>query len=397
MTTNGDAGRTRGAIVGLGLTDTGKVYGRTPMDFAGDAVQLALDDAGLARDDLDGLLLSSGITGLQPFGGVTLALARDMGLEDLSLMSEMSAFGATAIAMVIHAMLAVEAGLATTVACVWADAPLAEDRRAGASLRGPSLTGFPMIAAAAGLNGANPNYALAARRHMATYGTTSEQLGSIAVQTRAWATMNPQAQMRDPITLDDHHASRVIAEPLRLLDCCLVSNGGAAVIVTSAERAAGLRQPPVHALGFAQAHPGYTAERGSRFGLETGAKASGKRAMKMAGIVPKDIDLCELYDCYTFTTLISLEDYGFCEKGEGGPFAASGALGPGGALPTNTGGGQLSSFYLWGMTPLVEAVIQTRGQGGERQVGTRDVVLVSGNGGTLDHHGTLILSPHDGS
>jgi acetyl-CoA acetyltransferase len=395
MTVPSASGRSRGVVAGLGLTETGKIYGRTAMDFAADAVLRALEDAGLRRDDLDGLLVSSGMTGLQPFGGVTLALARDLGLRDLALLSEMSAFGATAIAMVIHAMLAVEAGVATTVACVWADAPLVADRRAGASLRAPSMVGFPMIAMAAGVTGANPGYALAAQRHMATYGTTSEQLGAIAVQTRAWATMNPAAQMREPITLSDHQTSRMIAEPLRLLDCCLVSNGGAAVIVTSAERGAALRQPPVHALGFAQGHPGYTAERGSGFGLETGARASGRRAMAMAGIVPGDVDVCELYDCYTFTTLITLEDYGFCEKGDGGPFAASGMLGPGGALPTNTGGGQLSSYYLWGMTPLVEAVAQTRGQAGERQVKKRNVVLVSGNGGTLDHHGTLVLSPHD--
>jgi acetyl-CoA acetyltransferase len=164
--------------------------------------------------------------------------------------------------------------------------------------------------------------------------------------------------------------------------------------VASADRAANLAQPPVHVRGWAQTHPGYLPERGSQWGLTSGAAISGPAAMKMAGVSLGDINVAEIYDCFTFTTLISLEDYGFCEKGEGGEFVASGALAPGGSIPTNTGGGQLSSYYMWGMTPLSEAVIQTRGQGGERQQARHDVVLVSGNGGTLDHHSTLILSPH---
>jgi acetyl-CoA acetyltransferase len=198
--------------------------------------------------------------------------------------------------------------------------------------------------------------------------------------------------MRKPMTVADHHNSRMIADPLRLLDCCLVSNGGVAVIVTSAERAADLRQPPIHVWGWGQAHPGYPMRHGSSFGLVSGAKQSGAAAMAMAGVSPSDVDICEIYDCYTYTVIITLEDYGFCAKGEGGRFAASGALAPGGALPTNTGGGQLSGYYAWGMTPLSEAVIQARGRGGDRQVERNDIVLVSGNGGTLDHHATLIVS-----
>ncbi|HEX9505043.1 MAG TPA: thiolase family protein, partial [Acidimicrobiia bacterium] len=205
---------------------------------------------------------------------------------------------------------------------------------------------------------------------------------------------NPHAQQRTPMTVEDHHNSRWIAEPFRLFDCCLVSNGGVAVIVTSAERAADLRQPPVHLWGWGQGHPGYPMERGSEFGLTSGAVQSSRAAYTMAGITSTDIDVAEIYDCFTFTVILSLEDYGFCAKGDGGPFAASGALGRGGSLPTNTGGGQLSSFYMWGMTPLSEGVIQVRGQGGQRQVGRHDIVLVSGNGGILDHHSTLVLGAH---
>jgi acetyl-CoA acetyltransferase len=205
--------------------------------------------------------------------------------------------------------------------------------------------------------------------------------------------MNERARFREPITIEDHQNSRYVAEPLHLLDCCMVSNGGIAVLVTTADRARDLAKPPVYLWGAAQTHPGYQKAHGSEFGLVTGASRSGPLAMEMAGVKPGDVNVCELYDCYTYTALVTLEDYGFCEKGEGGAFVESGVLAPGGALPTNTGGGQLSSYYLWGMTPLSEAVIQARGEAGERQVGNHDVVLVSGNGGMLDYHSTCVLSP----
>ena len=211
-----------------------------------------------------------------------------------------------------------------------------------------------------------------------------------------WAALNPAAQLREPITLADHQASRWIVEPFHLLDCCLVSNGGIAVIVTTAERAAALAQPPVHVLGWAQAHPGHYLRRDPDFGLVSGAASAGPAALAMAGLDLADVDVVELYDCYTFTVLLTLEDYGFCAKGEGGPFVASGVLGPAGKLRLNTGGGQLSGYYMWGMTPLSEAVIQARGHGGARQSPAHDVVLVSGNGGVLDHHATLVLASRGG-
>jgi acetyl-CoA acetyltransferase len=167
-----------------------------------------------------------------------------------------------------------------------------------------------------------------------------------------------------------------------------------AVIVSSAERAKDLKQPPAYLWGMGQGHPADLKRAGSDAETQTGAPLAKEQAFHMAGVDVGDIDVCQLYDCYTYTTLVTLEDYGFCAKGEGGPFVADGKLGPGGTLPTNTGGGQLSGYYMWGMTPLSEGVIQARGQGGERQVPNHDVVLVSGNGGILDHHCTLILSPH---
>ncbi|GAB3688046.1 thiolase [Actinocorallia lasiicapitis] len=382
---------TGAAIAGLGMTELGKVYGRSPRRLAADAVRLAAADAGLGLADLDGLLVSHGMG-----GSPGIELADVLGLRDLRLLSLMSSFGATAGAMVSYAAQSVLSGAATAVACVFADAPLQPKQSAGSAYDRSSRDyyGYHGMNASLGFRSVNAVYALAAQRHMSRYGTTSEQLGAIAVATRAWASLNPLAQLREPITLEDHQSSRFVVEPLHLLDCCLVSNGAVAVIVTSAERARDLAQPPVHVLGWGQGHPGHRQEAGSAFGLTTGAAISGPTALRMAGVGVADVDVAELYDCYTFTTLITLEDYGFCGKGEGGAFAASGALGPGGSLPTNTGGGQLSGYYMWGMTPLSEAVIQARGQGGARQAPRNDVILVSGNGGILDHHSTLVVSPH---
>ncbi|MBO0834109.1 MAG: thiolase family protein [Actinobacteria bacterium] len=375
------------------MTELGKIYGRTPADFAADAVRRAAADARMPLADIDGLLTSSGVT-----GGVSVDLQRDLGLSDLRLLSQMQSYGSTAAAMVQVASLAVMSGMATTVACVFADSPLKPERAAGAAYgTRHAPAGWWGLLGASGVIGPNAMYALAARRHMARYGTTTEQFGHIAVAQRAWAALNPNAQLREAITLADHQSSRWIAEPFRLLDCCLVSNGGIAVLVTTAERAAELAQPPVHVLGWAQSHPGHSLRRDPDFGLVTGAAAAGPAALEMAGVTLDDVDVVQLYDCYTFTVLVTLEDYGFCPKGDGGPFAASGVLGPGGKLLLNTGGGQLSGYYMWGMTPLSEAVIQARGQGGGRQAASHDIVLVSGNGGVLDHHATLVLASEAGA
>jgi acetyl-CoA acetyltransferase len=375
------------------MTPLGKVYGRTSAQFAADAVRLAVADAGLRLDGVDGLLTSSGVS-----GGISIDLQRDLCLTEVRLLSHMQAYGSTAGAMVQFASMAVQSGMASVVACVFADSPLQPERSAGAvygSRRAPA--GWWGLLGASGVVGANPMYALAARRHMDRFGTTSEQLGHVAVAQRDWAALNPAAQLREPITLADHQSSRWIVEPFHLLDCCLVSNGGIAVIVTTAERAAALAQPPVHVLGWAQSHPGRYLRRHPDFGLVSGAATAGPAALGMAGRDVADVDVVELYDCYTFTVLLTLEDYGFCAKGEGGPFVASGVLGPSGKLPLNTGGGQLSGYYMWGMTPLSEAVIQARGQGGARQSRSHDIVLVSGNGGVLDHHSTLVLASDNGA
>ncbi|TDD81363.1 thiolase family protein [Saccharopolyspora karakumensis] len=380
----------RAAIAGLGMTEMGKVYGRTAQQFAAEAVRRAVADAGLRLGDVDGLLVSAGLA-----GGVDLSLQDDLGLADLRLLSQMQSFGSTAGAMVQHAAMAVEAGMADTVVCVFADAPLREGSSTGAAYGAErySPKGWGGMVASSGFTGPNSFYALAARRHMQAYGTTSKQLGQIAVAQREWAAMNPLARFREPMDIADHQESRLVAEPFHLLDCCLVSNGGIAVVVTRGDRAASLAQPPVSVLGWAQAHPGGSLRRDDDLGLVSGAAQAGPQALQMAGVSLADIDIAQLYDCYTFTVLLTLEDYGFCAKGEGGEFVSTpGVLGPGGSLPLNTGGGQLSSYYMWGMTPLSEAIIQARGQAGARQVPDHELVLVSGNGGIFSHHSTLVLS-----
>ncbi|GHF36387.1 acetyl-CoA acetyltransferase [Amycolatopsis bartoniae] len=381
------------AIAGLGITAQGKVYGRTAPQFAAEAVRLAVHDAGLELTDVDGLLMSGGVT-----DSMGIHLQGDLGLTDLKLLTYMQGYGSTAAQMIQYASMAVQSGMADTIAVVWADDPLKDKTRVSESYAARSVpTGWRGITAANGISSANTMYALAARRHMKKYGTTQDHFGHIAVAQREWAQLNPIAQFYGtPLTLEEYHASRYIAEPFHLYDCCLVSNGGVAVIVTSLDRARALRQPPVRVLGWAQAHPGNAGLRNDDFGLVSGAASAGPRALKMAGVTLDEIDVVEVYDCYTFTALLTLEDYGFVPKGEGGPaLSEPGMLGPGGKLKVNTGGGELSAFYMWGMTPVHEGVVQARGQGGDRQVERHDRVLVSGNGGVLDYHSTLILGTDD--
>jgi len=382
--------RAKTAIAGLGQTRMGKVFDHSsPTGFVVEAVKLALDDAGLKKSDLDGLLVNPGIAWTNT-AMASVVMQQVMGLRDLRLSATMGLGGATAGAMIMYAAQSIAAGMANVVACVFADYPLkppSPEKKAGSGSAG--AYGFARgLEAAYGQFGINAQYAFVARRHMSLYGTTNDHLGEIAVAQRKWANMNPAAQFYDtPMTTADYHASRWVAEPFHLFDCCLVSNGGLAVIVTSAERAKSLKHPPVYILGMGQGHPG-----GDPIDtLASGAPIAKESAFKMAGIGINDVDFCELYDCYTFTVLVTLEDYGFCKKGEGGPFVTGGRIGPGGALPVNTGGGQLSSFYMWGMTPISEAIVQIRGEAGKRQVPKHEIGLVSGNGGILATHSTLVL------
>ncbi len=385
------------AIAGLGMTKLNRVYDYDGMGFAVEAIRAALDDSGLKPAELDGLLIQPGVAWrtAEPATSwmANTELQEIMGLRDLRLIASMNLGGATAGAMVAYAAQCVAAGMANAVACVFADDPLKPPEPGVDSRTGAAYGQAFGINASYGFFGAVAGYGMVAKRHMELYGTTSEQFGAVAVAQRKWANMNPAAYFYNaPLTIEDYFNSRWISEPFRLLDCCLVSNGGICVIVTSAERARDLKKPPVYILGAGQGHPG--GDPVDR--LASGAPLAKEVAFKMAGIELKDVNLVELYDCYTFTVIVTLEDYGFCPKGEGGPFVADGHTGPGGSLPVNTGGGQLSAYYLWGMTPLSEAVIQMRGEAGERQVKKHNICLVSGNGGHLTTHSTLVLSTRPG-
>jgi acetyl-CoA acetyltransferase len=235
-------------------------------------------------------------------------------------------------------------------------------------------------------------YALAASRHMAQYGTKPEHLAQIAVSTREWAVRNPQAFHRDPLTLAEAMASPTLVSPLRKVDCCLVTDGAGAVVLTSAERARDLRRAPAHVLGAASAQSHASITQMADLTVTSGVD-SGRRAFAMAGIGPEDVDVAQLYDSFTITVLLALEDLGFCAKGEGGPFVASGVLGPGGALPAQTSGGGLCYTHpgMFGIFLLVEATRQLRGECGDRQVSGAEIALAHGCGGVLSTTSTVVL------
>jgi acetyl-CoA acetyltransferase len=293
--------------------------------------------------------------------------------------------------MVFHAASALIFGLANYVVCVYGETPIRE-KRAGArgSIKGET--------AWLGFFGANETYAMAARRGMHEFGAGPETWSHIAVSQRKWANLNPRAVMCDePMTYDDYFNSRYVVEPFRLLDICQVTNSGRAFVMTTAERARNLKNRPVYVLGVGQDHPATNIAQSNFMTGPTGAKKSGEDALRMAGITVKDIDACEIYDCYTYTVELTLQDYGFYGPGEGKYFFANGRTAPGGEFPVNTSGGLLSEAYQQGFTSLTEAVVQLQGKAGQRQLGpatnTREpkIILASGNGGTLQTHSTVIL------
>jgi acetyl-CoA acetyltransferase len=235
-------------------------------------------------------------------------------------------------------------------------------------------------------------YALAARRHMHQYGTTSEQLARVAVDMRANAAKNPLAMYRDPLTVDDVLASRMISDPLHMLDCCIISDGGGAVLMTTAERARDLRQTPIYVRGSATAQTHWNISAMPDFTV-TAAAQSGPAAFQKAGITPADVDMLMLYDSFTITVLLLLEDLGFAKKGEGGPFLDANRLTYDGDLPTNTDGGGLSSCHpgMRGIFLLIESVRQLRGQAGAVQVPDAEIAVACGSGGQLSCMGTVVL------
>jgi len=372
----------RAVIAGVGHTDFGKLEGRTAWHLEAEAAAAAVADAGLRPADIDGLLTDPGpsqgiLDGITPH---FLRLGAQLGLDPDYTGSEILG-GAGSVAIVERAALAVEAGLCDVCLCVYGDSPLSSPGSFQVG-RGDE--------AAFGFFGAVGLHALAAQRHMHCHGTRPEQLGEVAVAARAHAARTPHAQKRRPISLDDYLASELLVEPLRKLDCCLVSDGAAAVLVTTEERAADLRAPAIRILAHAQAHSLSTYASPDHFDTLPAARC-GPKALGRAGLTPADIDVALLYDCFTIVVLLQLEAYGFCKKGESGPFVEGGRIAPGGSLPVNPSGGLLAEAYGSGMLHVIEAVRQLRGEAGERQVRDAETALVSGHGLGMNTHATLIL------
>jgi acetyl-CoA acetyltransferase len=372
------------AIAGVGASPQGKLPGESALSLATRAFQEALADAGIGKDEVDGLLTMPGTT--SPEGPKHyLALGERLGI-DPAVTGSLSMGGATAGVLVQMAALYVQSGLARVVACVFGDAA-----RTGGS-KFDAASGGTVSWANWGMFSNAGNSALGARRHMALYGTTSEQLGWVAVNARRNAARNPHAVMRDPITLDDHQSSRLIVDPLRLLDCCLISDGAVAIIVTSAERARDAARGAVDILGMGQGHTLQNLERRDWWYLPHQEDCV-SRAYRMAGVSPADINVAQLYDNFTIAVLFWLEHAGFCKLGESGPFVEGGArIALDGALPVNTAGGNLSESYMQGWLHVVEAVRQLRGECGERQVPGARLSLVTGRGMTLNTASSLILA-----
>ncbi|MSO78425.1 MAG: acetyl-CoA acetyltransferase [Acidimicrobiia bacterium] len=374
------------AIVGAALSDCGRVDVKTPFELHYQAASRALADAGLTKADVDGFG-SSGTGLLAP-----IEVAEYLGLRP-TWVDGTGVGGSTWEFMVEHACEAIQAGHAEVVVLVYGSttrADLKARRRATANLsfgvRGPIQFEVPyghtLIS----------KYAMTARRHMHEFGTTIEQLAEISVSSRYNASLNPDAYYRDLITIDDVQSSRMMADPLTKLHCCIRSDGGGAVVLTSTERARDLPKPPVAVLGTGEAVSHTTMSEWVDF-TESPAARSGRLAFERAGITPADVDICQFYDAFTPMVLLTFEALGFCGKGEGGPFLESGTMRVGGALPTNTDGGGLSACHpgMRGMFLLVEAVKQLRGEAGDRQVADAKIACVNGTGGWFSSASTVLL------
>ena len=357
---------------------------KTQYQIMAESARGALDDAGLSIKDVDGLF-TSGVSGM----GI-VSLAEHLNLNPDFLDSN-SIGGSSFVSHTAHAAAAIAAGYCN-VALILYGSKWSSDRFAigtGGAGGGDPSEQFENCYGPTTVG----DYALTAQRHMHEFGTTSEQLAEIAVTMRRHASMNPHAKFRDPITVEDVMTSRVVSSPLHLLDCCMISDGGGAVVVTSATRARDLKKKPVHLLGAAEAC--YHTSAGVRDLTNAAAKQSGPKALERAGVVHKDINMAMVYDSFTITVLVTLESLGFCKKGEGGAFVQNGRIGLGGALPINTDGGGLSSNHpgMRGIFLVIEATKQLRGECGDRQVKDCKLAMVHGTGGTLGlrHSGASLV------
>ncbi len=374
------------AIVGADESDEiGMVPHKGVLQHHSEAALNALDDAGLSLSDVDGLFTAG--AGF----AASLQMAEYLGIEP-TYTDSTTVGGSSFVIDVEHAAAAIATGLIDVALITHGETGYSNRFRKVS--RAPMDTWFPaaQFEMPYHVGGPPSTYALACVRHMHQYGTTHEQLAEIAVATRKWAILNPKALMRDPLTIDDVLSSRWISYPLHLLDCCLVTDAGGAIVLTSAERAKDCKKPPVWVLGSGEAHTHWTLANMPDLAT-TPASISGPRAFEMAGVRHEEIDVVEVYDSFTYTALVTLEALGFCGPGEGGAFVSGQRTAPGGDFPLNTNGGGLSYTHpgMYGLSFLIEATRQLRGECGERQVADAKLACVNGTGGALSSTGTLIL------
>lgn len=374
------------AILGTGMAGLGDCGGRTEQEIIAQAVHRAVAESGLSMNQIDGIITSS-LT--SPWW--VMRMAEYLGIKPT--FSDSTMFGGSSfIADLQVAALAIEAGLCEHVLVCYGANPRSVPSSSQVNQMRAALDPQPFEHPYKPFNPVS-SYALAASRHMHEYGTTRRQLAEVAVAARQWAQLNPDAFMREPLTIDEVLASKPISDPLTLRDCCLVTDGAGAYVVSRADKARSLHAKPIYVLGTGHAHwhrqiscmPDLTV---------TPASESGRVAFEEAGLVPDDIDVVQLYDAFTINPVLFLEDLGFCAKGEGGAFVSGGRIAPGGDFPLNTNGGGLSFGHpgMYSIFLVIEAVAQLRREAGERQVKKADVALVHGNGGVLSSQATAILS-----
>src|SRR6476660_1599489 len=373
--------RAGAAIVGVAESDLGQVAdGMSVIDLMAQGTKRALDDCGLSLKDVDGLFCATAQSRLS-----VLAFSEYLGIDPPFLGSTIVG-GSSFEYHVAHAMAAIAQGLCNVAVIAYGSTQRTMGRKQASQREiNPYETPFkPFLPASA--------YALAAARHMHEFGTSREQLAAVAVAAREWALLNPVAWEKKPLSIDGVLSSRMVSYPFTVRDCCLVTDGGGAIVVTSAERAKSLKKPPAYVLGCGQSTT--HANISSMPDLTvTGALAAGKAAYQMAKLGASDVDAVELYDAFTINTILFLEDLGFCKKGEGGAFVSGGRIAPGGSLAVNTNGGGLSYCHpgMYGLLLLIEAVRQLRGECAARQVPGAKTAIAHGNGGVWSSQSTVIL------
>lgn len=375
----------RVAIVGVALSDIGRVDDKTVWQLHHQATSRALADAGLTKGDVDGFG-STGTGALAP-----VELAEYLGLRP-TWADSVAVGGSAWEFMAAHAAAAIAHGDAEVVVLSYGSTARADLKRGRRTANVTMGSSGPSQFDAPWGHSLISKYAMSARRHMHEFGTTIEQLAEISVSARSNASLNPAAYYRAPITIEDVQSSRMIADPFTKLHCCIRSDGGGAVVLTSQERALDCAKRPVWILGAGEATSHTTMSEWEDF-TESPCVRSGRLAFERSGLTPADVDVCQLYDSFTITVLLTLEGLGFCEKGGGGAFVADGRLRVGGALPTNTDGGGLSACHpgMRGIFLLVEGVRQLRGEGGDRQVPDARICCVNGTGGWFSSTGTVLL------